>query len=121
MAIPTLSVAGWMVGRWLATDLGKWGRRGAKFGLAIVAPIVGCAGIVHFNKNEIYRIGKSTLSQLEDLRRAELPPFNDAAVREEWDKRMDSKQFRLFRSGIDPNELKSQVDFQSIVDDSIRK
>jgi hypothetical protein len=121
VTIPTLSVVGWFAGRWASTGWGKWARRGTKTGLALLAPVIGCMGIVHFNKHEIYRIGKSTLSHMEELRRQELPPFHDPTVRAEWDKRMDDRKFRLFKSEITQEELNSDVNFLSIVDNSISK
>jgi hypothetical protein len=124
VALPVCSITGYMGAKIAAGKIGlsKWPRRAACIAGAIIAPVVSCMMIVHFNRAEIFRVGSGMLHEMEQLRKLEQGPFSDPAVRGKWDQQMRDRTFNLMKP--DPHiaqEFNSSIDYESIISDSLRK
>lgn len=124
VAIPTLSIVGFAGARFAASKFGltRWPRRGLCTLGAIMTPIIGSMLIVHLNKGEIFRLGSGMMREMEQLRKIEQGPFGDPNIRRKWDEQVRTRQFNLVRPDEDiAQDLQSSVDYESIVNHSIRK
>jgi hypothetical protein len=124
VGIPLFTIAGFVSSKLLASHfaLSKWSARSLKIVGTIVSPILGSMLIVHFNRTEIFRAGGAMLRQMEQLRKLEQGPFADPAVRNKWDEQMASRKFNLLRPDENiAKEFESSIDFNKIVDESIKR
>ena len=124
VGMPLFGFGGYLAARAATTKFGisKWPRRALHVAGALVTPVIGSMLIVHFNKAEIFRVGRTMMNQMEQLRKQEEGPFKDAAVREKWDQQMKDRKFGQFKVDEDvAAEYSSGIDYGKIVDDSVRK
>jgi hypothetical protein len=124
VGIPTFSVVGYALARMTSAkfSLGRWAGRGLHVIGAVVTPILGSMLIVHFNRAEIFRLGIGMMRQMEEMRKSEDGPFADPMMRQRWDQQMQNRQFKILKPDENiANEFKSSLDFERIVEDSIRK
>ena len=124
VGIPLFSVFGYVAARAAGGALGlsRWPRRGLHVLGAVVTPLLGSMLIVHFNRSEIFRLGSGMMRQMEELRNREEGPFADPMMRQRWDDQMKDRQYKLFKPDENiASEFKSSLDFERIVEDSLRK
>lgn len=128
VGIPLSAAFGyWIASRTAAgSQFSKWGGRGLKTLGFVGVPLVTSWLIVHFNRAEIFRIGTSMMREMGELRTREEGPFSDPSVREKWDSQMASRKFSnslLSRTDCESSRESniSEVNFNQIVEDSLRK
>ena len=123
VGFPTFAVSGYLGMRYLTSRVGGWKGRLARFGGAVVTPVIGSMLIVHFNRAEIFRIGSSMLRQMDELRRLEEGIFKDPAICEKLDEQMRHGKFqKMFHCNnkISDNDY-SGIDYAKIVNDSVEE